>query len=122
MDWHTRTATEPSDDVLVFEDESLDTIGLIPEVISRYRSSYFRHIFAGGYSAGYYSYIWAEVLDADAFQAFKETGNVFDQRMAGLFRKNIMARGGTEDAMKLYVQFRGQDPSIDPLLERRGLK
>jgi len=91
-------------------------------VISRYRSSYFRHIFAGGYSAGYYSYIWAEVLDADAFQAFKETGDVFDQRMAGLFRKNIMSRGGTEDAMTLYVQFRGQDPSIDPLLDRRGLR
>ena len=122
MDWHTRTATRPSDDVLVFEDESLDAIGLIPEVISRYRSTYFRHIFAGGYSAGYYSYIWAEVLDADAFQAFKETGDVFDERMAGLFRENIMSRGGTEDAMKLYVQFRGQEPGIGPLLDRRGLR
>jgi len=122
MDWHTLTDTEAKADVIAFENRCLGEIGLIPEVVSRYRSAYFRHIFAGGYSSGYYSYIWAEVLDADAFQAFKETGNVFDQRMAGLFRENIMSRGGTEDAMTLYVQFRGQDPSIAPLLERRGLK
>ncbi len=122
LDWHTVTTTEPIGDVLLFETESLDKIGLIPEIISRYRSPYFRHIFAGGYSAGYYSYVWAEVLDADAFQAFKETGDVFDQKTAGLFRKNILERGGTDDPMKLYLQFRGQEPSIEPLLERRGLK
>jgi len=122
LDWHTVTTIEPIGDVLLFETESLDKIGLIPEIISRYRSPYFRHIFAGGYSAGYYSYVWAEVLDADAFQAFKETGDVFDQKTAGLFRKNILERGGTDDPMKLYLQFRGQEPSIEPLLERRGLK
>ncbi len=122
LDWHTVTTTEPIGDVLLFETESLDKIGLIPEIISRYRSPYFRHIFAGGYSAGYYSYVWAEVLDADAFQAFKETGDVFDQKTAGLFRTNILERGGTDDPMKLYIQFRGQEPSIEPLLERRGLK
>ncbi len=122
LDWHTVRTTEPIGDVLLFEMESLDKIGLIPEIISRYRSPYFRHIFAGGYSAGYYSYVWAEVLDADAFQAFKETGDVFDQKTAALFRTNILERGGTDDPMKLYIQFRGQEPSIEPLLERRGLK
>ena len=122
MDWHTLRDTQPKTDVLEFEDNCLGNIGLIPEIVSRYRSPYFRHIFAGGYSSGYYAYIWAEVLDADAFQAFKETGNVFDQRMAGLFRDKVLSRGGTDDAMTLYVQFRGHEPSIEPLLERRGLK
>ena len=122
MDWHTLTDSEPKPDVLAFEDESLGEINLMPEIISRYRTSYFRHIFAGGYASGYYSYIWAEVLDADAFQAFKETGNVFDQDMADRFREKLLARGGTADAMTLYVDFRGQEPSIEPLLERRGLK
>jgi peptidyl-dipeptidase Dcp len=122
LDWHTVTTTTPIGDVLVFETESLDKIGLIPEIVSRYRSPYFRHIFAGGYSAGYYSYVWAEVLDADAFQAFKETGDVFDQKTAKAFREYILERGGTDEPMKLYVQFRGKEPGIDPLLERRGLK
>lgn len=122
LDWHTVQSTDPIEDVMLFETESLDKIGLIPEILSRYRSPYFRHIFAGGYSAGYYSYVWAEVLDADAFQAFKETGDVFDQKTAKLFRENILERGGTDEPMKLYVQFRGQEPSIEPLLERRGLK
>jgi peptidyl-dipeptidase Dcp len=122
MDWHTLTDTMPQTDVNAFETACLDNIGLIPEIVSRYRSPYFRHIFAGGYSAGYYVYIWAEVYDADAFQAFKETGNVFDQRMAQSFRDNVLSRGGTEDGMTLYVRFRGREPSIDPLLERRGLE
>jgi peptidyl-dipeptidase Dcp len=121
MDWHTLSQTEPKTDVLAYEDDCLGKIGLIPEIISRYRSPYFRHVFAGGYSSGYYSYVWAEVLDADAFQAFKETGDVFDQKTAASFRKNILERGNTEDPMKLYVQFRGREPSIEPLLERRGL-
>ena len=91
-------------------------------MFSRYRSPYFRHIFAGGYSSGYYSYIWAAVLDADAFQAFKETGDVFDAEAAKSFREHILARGGTEDPMNLYKRFRGKEPNIEPLLERRGLK
>lgn len=122
MDWHTLTESKSKSDVQDFEDESLGRICLIPEIISRYRSTYFRHIFAGGYSSGYYSYIWAQVLDADAFQAFKETGDLFDQKTAEAFRKNILSRGDTEDPMTLYKRFRGKEPSIEPLLERRGLK
>jgi len=120
MDWHTLDKPAQTD-VLAYEDKCLDEIGLIPEIISRYRSPYFRHIFAGGYAAGYYAYVWAEVLDADAFQAFKETGNVFDKKTATAFRENILSRGGTEDAMTLYLRFRGQEPKIEPLLLRRGL-
>lgn len=120
MDWHTLTDTVEVDPI-AFETQSLNRIGLIPEIVVRYRSPYFRHIFAGGYSAGYYSYIWAEVLDADAFQAFKET-NIFDQERAQAFRENILARGGTEDPMVLYRRFRGAEPTIDALLEKRGLK
>lgn len=120
MDWHTLQRPEEPD-VTEFENNSLNKIGLIPEIVVRYRSPYFRHIFAGGYSSGYYSYIWAEVLDADAFQAFRET-SLFDQKTASAFRNNILSRGGTEDPMILYKRFRGAEPSIDPLLERRGLK
>ncbi len=120
MDWHT--LTEPKElDPIAFENQSLTKIGLIPEIVVRYRSPYFRHIFAGGYSAGYYSYIWAEVLDADAFQAFKKT-SLFDQKTAKAFRDNILAKGGTEDPMELYKRFRGVEPKIDALLEKRGLK
>jgi len=119
MDWHT--LTEPNEvDVLEFENNSLNKIGLIPEIIVRYRSTYFNHIFAGGYSAGYYSYIWAEVLDADAFEAFKET-SLFDRKTALAFRKNILEAGGTEDPMTLYIRFRGAEPKVEPLLKRRGL-
>lgn len=122
MDWHTLAEAKSEADVQKFEDKSLGKIGLIPEIISRYRSTYFRHIFAGGYSSGYYSYIWAQVLDADAFQAFKETGDLFDKKTAKAFRENILSRGDTEDPMTLYKRFRGKEPSIEPLLERRGLK
>jgi peptidyl-dipeptidase Dcp len=119
MDWHT--LTEPQElDAVAFEAKSLGGIGLIPEIISRYRSHYFAQIFGGGYSAGYYSYIWAEVLDADAFQAFKET-SLFDQKTAQAYRKYILAAGGSDDEMTLYRKFRGRDPRIEPLLERRGL-
>jgi hypothetical protein len=122
MDWHTRVQPDQQIDVLAFEQDSLNRIGLIPEIVARYRSSYFNHIFAGGYSAGYYAYIWAEVLDADAFQAFKETGDVFNPQVARAFREHILSRGGTEEPMELYRRFRGQEPGIDALLERRGLK
>jgi len=119
MDWHTLTEAEEQD-VWEFENASLEKIGLIPEIISRYRSPYFNHIFSGGYSSGYYSYIWAEVLDADAFEAFKET-SLFDQETANSFRKNILAAGGTEDPMTLYKRFRGAEPKVEPLLKKRGL-
>ncbi len=120
MDWHTLNSPF-SEDVNLFEKESLDGIGLIPEIIVRYRSTYFNHIFSGGYSAGYYSYIWAEVLDSDAFEAFKEK-SLFDPVTAKSFRENILEKGGTEDPMILYVRFRGKEPSIEPLLKKRGLK
>jgi len=83
------------------------------------RSPYFSHIFSGGYSSGYYSYIWSEVLDADAFQAFKET-SLFDPATARSFRENVLARGGTEDAMELFKRFRGREPKVEPLLKRKG--
>ena len=99
---------------------SMAKIGLIPEIVVRYRSPYFQHIFSGGYSAGYYSYIWSEVLDADAFQAFKET-SLFDKATAESFRRNILARGNTEEPMELFKKFRGREPKVGALLKRRGL-
>ncbi len=121
MDWHTLTEAKEQDPQKL-EDKSMGNIDLIPEIVSRYRSPYFAHIFAGdpSYSSGYYSYIWAEVLDADAFAAFKEAG-IFDQKTAKAFRDNILERGDTEDPLVLYVRFRGAEPKIDPILERRGL-
>jgi len=89
--------------------------------VPRYRSTYYNHIFNGGYAAGYYGYIWADVLVADAFQMFKEKG-IFDQATARSFRTNILEQGGSEDAMTLYKRFRGREPSVEPLLVKRGLK
>ena len=120
MDWHTLKAGPPQD-VTAFETASLQHMHMPKEIVPRYRSSYFQHIFAGGYSSGYYSYIWAEVLDADAFQAFKEKG-LFDPATAKAFRTDILEKGGSEDAMQMFVHFRGREPSVEPLLERRGLK
>jgi len=120
MDYHTLEVAEEVDPA-AFEAASMDRIGLIPEIVSRYRSPYFRHVFAGGYSAGYYSYMWAEVLDADAFEAFKETGDIFDRKTADAFRINILEAGGSEDPMTLYLKFRGKEPGTGPLLKRRGL-
>lgn len=119
MDWHTLTLPEEKD-VTLFEKESLNKIGLIPEIESRYQSTNFQHIFSGGYSAGYYSYIWAAVLDADAFDAFKEKG-LFDLATAESFRRNILEKGGSDEPMTLYVNFRGREPKVDALLKRRGL-
>ncbi len=120
MDWHK--LTEPTElGVNEFEKTALNKIGLIQEIVVRYRSTYFKHIFSGEYSSGYYSYSWAEVLDADAFQAFKET-DIFDQKTAQSFRENILAAGNSEDPMILYKRFRGHEPSADALLTRKGLK
>jgi len=107
---------------LEFEKEQMDKIGLIPQIAPRYRSTYFQHIFAGGYSAGYYSYIWSEVLDSDAFAAFKEAGNIFDAATASSFRKNILEKGGTEEPMTLYIAFRKREPDVKYLLQHRGLE
>jgi peptidyl-dipeptidase Dcp len=106
-------------DVMKFETEYLKGIGLIPEIYSRYRSTYFLHM-AGGYDSGYYSYIWAAVYDNDAFEAFKEKG-LFDQAVAASYRKNILEKNGTMDAMQMYLNFRGHDAAIEPLLKNRGL-
>ncbi|WP_245935642.1 M3 family metallopeptidase [Sediminitomix flava] len=119
MQWHTITSEEEVD-AAAFEDKAMNALGMIPEITVRYRSTYFNHIFYGGYSSGYYAYIWAEVLDADAFEAFKENG-LFDKETAAKFRSNILERGGTEEAMTLYKKFRGKEPSIEPLLKKRGL-
>jgi peptidyl-dipeptidase Dcp len=107
-------------DINAFEKQSMDNLGIIPQIAPRYRTTYFSHIWGGGYSAGYYSYMWAEVLDADAFEAFAEKG-IFDQATAKSFRDNILSKGGTDDAMVMYKRFRGAEPSIQPLLKNRGL-
>ena len=120
MDFHTPSNPEIAD-VRAFEKASMDKIGLIPEFIPRYRSTYFSHIFAGGYSAGYYVYLWAAVLDTDAFSAFKESGDLFNPELAAKFRE-LLAKSGAAEGMEVYRKFRGKDPSIEPLLEKRGLK
>lgn len=116
--WHT-LADARNINVNLFEKKVMDGLGLIPEILPRWKSTYFTHIH-GGYEAGYYSYIWSEQLDCDAFEAFKET-SLFDRRTAESFRRNILARLGTEDAMLLYKRFRGREPKIEPLLKKRGL-
>ncbi len=120
MKYHSLKSIEYLD-VLDFEKKSMQKIGLIDEIIPRYRSTYFQHIFSGGYSSGYYSYIWSGVLDADAYEAFIETGNIFDPETAKRFREFVLEKGGTEDAEVLYRKFRGADPKPEALLKRRGL-
>ncbi len=119
MAWHTLTEPDEREPRSV-EDTEMARIGLVEEIIPRYRSTYFSHIFSGGYSSGYYSYIWAEVLDKDAFQAFKET-SLFDRETAQRLREEILSKGGTRPGMELYQAFRGRPPSIEPLLRARGL-
>ena len=120
MDWHTLTDTTEKDPIK-FEKENLSKLGLIPEIESRYQSTNFLHIFSGdGYSAGYYGYIWAAVLDADAFQAFQETGNIFDKETANRFR-TLLETAGSDDPMEIYKRFRGREPKVDALLQNRGL-
>ncbi|AWH84813.1 peptidase M3 [Flavobacterium album] len=122
LDLNYHTLTEPlTQNVIPFEEEAMKKIGLIPSIIPRYRSTYYNHIFNGGYSAGYYSYIWSGVLDTDAFDAFKQK-SLFDAATAKSFRTNILERGGTGDADAMYRAFRGAEPSIEPLLRKRGLE
>jgi len=123
LDMEYHSITQPVDlDIRSFEKTIMDKYSLIPEIKPRYRSTYFNHIWAGGYSAGYYSYIWCEILDADAFQAFKETGDIFNKEVAARFEKEILSKGGTRDPHDMYISFRGKEPSIDALLMNRGLK
>ncbi|WP_321519514.1 M3 family metallopeptidase [uncultured Bacteroides sp.] len=106
--------------IIDFEKKTMDKIGLIPEIAPRYRCTYFNHII-GGYAAGYYSYLWANVLDSDAFEAFKEHG-IFDKTTADAFRINVLEKGGSEDPMELYKKFRGAEPKLEPMLKNRGLQ
>lgn len=123
LDMEYHTLTEPVDlDIRDFENKAMSKYGLIPEIKPRYRSTYFNHIWGGGYSAGYYSYIWCEVLDSDAFQAFKETGDIFNPEVAARFEKEILSKGGSRDPLDMYIAFRGKEPGIEALLENRGLK
>ena len=119
MAWYT---TEPDqiDDLFNFEKDTNEKTNLVPPVEGSFSSGSFSHIFAGGYSAGYYSYKWAEVLEADAFESFKENG-IFDRDTADSFRCNILEKGNSESAMKLYVDFKGRKPTVDALLKREGL-
>ncbi len=120
MKWHELQSVEDVD-IEAFEKQACQEMGLIDEIIPRYRTTYFNHIFNSGYSAGYYSYLWAEVLDKDAFELFKEKG-IFDPATAMSFRKNILEKGGSEEPMVLYKRFRGAEPDPDALLRARGLK
>ena len=120
MAWHT--ITEPFDgDVIAFGNAAMEQVKVLPVVPETQMETAFTHIFAGGYAAGYYSYKWSEVLDADAFSVFKKNG-IFDKKTADSFRTNILERGGTEPAMTLYKRFRGQEPTVDALMERDGIK
>ncbi|MDR2791149.1 MAG: M3 family metallopeptidase [Tannerellaceae bacterium] len=122
MDFHVLKESPAADfDVSAFEDSVLTARGLLRQIPSRYRSTYFNHTMGGGYTAGYYSYIWAEVLDADAFEAFKETGDLFHAETADRFRRYVLTPGGIDDAMDMYVNFRGKEPGTTPLLRNRGL-
>ena len=121
MAYHTRTSTDRIADVNKFEAGVLNSIGLIDAILPRYRSTYFKHPFTGGYTAGYYSYLWSQVLDADAFSAFVETGDVFNKEVAIAFLKNILERGGSEEPMDLYVKFRGAEPSPEAMMKRNGM-
>ena len=118
LKWHM--ITEVPADVEAFEAQACAEMGLIGEIIPRYRTTYFAHIFSGGYSAGYYSYLWAEVLDKDAFELFMEKG-IFDAETAMSFRRNILEKGGSDEPMDLYRRFRGADPDPAALTRARGL-
>jgi peptidyl-dipeptidase Dcp len=119
MAWHSQDPTSITD-VAAFEQATTATTRLLPPTEGTNISSSFSHIFSGGYSAGYYSYKWAEVLDADAFEFFKEKG-LFNREVARQFRDNVLSRGGTEHPMELYKRFRGREPDPDALLRRDGL-
>ncbi len=122
MDYHVLKEIPADFDVEKFEAASMKRLGALSQIPPRYRTTYFNHTMGGGYTAGYYSYMWAEVLDADAYQAFVETGNIFDPETAAKFRKYVLTPGGIDDAMVMYTNFRGAEPGVEPLLKNRGLK
>ncbi|MBO5225280.1 MAG: M3 family metallopeptidase [Parabacteroides sp.] len=122
MDFHVLKEIPADLNVMKFEQETLGKRGLLRQIPSRYRTTYFNHTMGGGYTAGYYSYIWAEVLDSDAYEAFQETGDIFHQEVASKFRTYVLTPGGIDDAMDMYKNFRGKEPNTEPLLKNRGLK
>ena len=119
MDWHTLADTTDIN-VNEFEKQSMQNIGLIPEIVERYRTTYFQHIFTWAYSAGYYSYVWAQLLDSDAYESFRQNG-IFDKETAQSFRTNILEKGGSDKPMNLYKNFKGSEPSIEPYFKKKGL-
>lgn len=121
MDYHVLKEIPANLDVTKFEADAMNKRGLLKQIPPRYRSTYFNHTMGGGYTAGYYSYIWAEVLDADAFEAFKETGNIFNPEVSFKFRKHVLTPGAIDEAMDMYKTFRGKEPGTTPLLKNRGL-
>ena len=121
MDLHVLTEVPADLNVMEFEAEKLAARGIPSQILPRYRMTNFSHTMGGGYTAGYYSYMWAEVLDADAFEAFAETGNIYHQEVAAKFRKHVLTPGGIDDGMTMYKAFRGREPKIDALLRNRGL-
>lgn len=122
MDFHVLADIADDMNVMDFEQQTLGKRNLLKQIPSRYRTTYFNHTMGGGYTAGYYSYLWAEVLDCDAYEAYKETGDIFNKEVAAKYRKYILTPGGIDDAMQMYINFRGKEPGIDPLLKKRGLK
>lgn len=121
MDLHTLTSVPDNFNVMDFQNEKMTQRGIPSQILPRYSVTNFSHSIGGGYSAGYYSYIWSEVLDCDAFQAFKETGDIFNQEVAEKFRKYVLTPGGISTGVDMYQEFRGRQPQIDGLLENRGL-
>ena len=122
MDLHILSEVPADFDVMAFEQEKLKARGIPSQIFPRYRVTNFSHTMSGGYTAGYYSYKWAEVLDCDAFEAFKETGDIYHQETADKFRKHVLTPGGINDGMTMYIAFRGREPQIDALLKSNGLK
>jgi peptidyl-dipeptidase Dcp len=125
MEYHTITQPFQEGDLMlvagIIDASTIQNTGLIPEIHFRHGSTHFNHIFSGGYSAGYYSYLWSGMLDADVYEAFRETGDFFDQETALSFRKNILEKGNTRDALEMFLNFRGREPVIEPLLKQRGI-
>jgi peptidyl-dipeptidase Dcp len=121
MNWHTLKTPDAEIDVRKFEKDFLKKMGLIDEILPRYRSNYYAHIFSGGYSSCYYSYLWSVVLDADTFDEFKKTGNIFDPTLAKKYR-HMLSSGGSKSGMELYKEFIGRSPEIAPLLKKKGFE
>jgi peptidyl-dipeptidase Dcp len=122
LDLHNITEYGAPIDLAAYESYMLaNKRGLMPQIEPRYRYPYFQHIFGGGYASGYYSYLWSEVLDKDAYQAFVETGDIFDRKTAERFRNKVLSKGGLNDGMKMYLDFRGAEPSREPMLKARDL-